>query len=380
MAEEKTGSIFSKLKGAAAPAPAPRPSEPQQSAPPPPPARPEQPAGAPPPPPPLPMPDFRSAALEAELRSLREEIEALKNRPAAPPSAPPPPPGSGEDFAFRLERAEKMVAELRQHAAAADEALRAEAAKAVSKDEIKNIDLKVTDLAATFDSLSRNYTGEGELAARLEKAETALAGMKTALEGQQRKVRAELDTLAPRATADELRVNLAAALAALDEIKLNYGQYSDELSAVAAECRKALGEAQGLARAAAQGGVAGRFDEHLKDAVARANTRLSELETAMHAGFSELSAKLNSSEVLYNKMFSAAEERLAKSLEPRLKDMDGQLRWLRENLIRLSDDYTVVAERKMRALEAKYAAFEAISRRMDAIDAALKKGGRIGLP
>jgi len=79
-------------------------------------------------------------------------------------------------------------------------------------------------------------------------------------------------------------------------------------------------------------------------------------------------------------MFSAAEERLAKGLEPRLKDMDGQLRWLRESVIRLSDDYAVVTERRMRALEAKYSAFETIARRMDAIDAALKKAGRIGLP
>lgn len=369
------GSIFSKFRkdpAQAAPEPAP----------PPPPLPKAEGQFLPPPPPPLPQgPDPRVAALEGELRELRGELEALKNRPEpAPAPAPAPPDGGGAEFAFRLGRAEELVDGLRRQVSACEEGLRAEAGKAVSRDELRDMALRVADLAEAFDGLKRSVASEGELAARLGQAEAAAASLKTAFEGQQRRLKGELDALAPRAAADEVRVNLAAATASLDEMKRNFAQYSEELHAVGAECRRALGEAQGLARVAAQGGATGRFDEHLKEIVAKLNGRLSEVETAMHAGLSELTARLNSGEVLYNKVFSAAEERLAESLEPRMKDIDGQLRWLRETVIRLSDDYTVVAERKMRALEAKYSAFEVISRRMDAIDAALKMGGRLGLP
>jgi len=385
MAEENNGSIFDKFRKKA-PAAA-------EGLPPPPPRLPQF---TPPPLPPLPMPAFpdekaaelagktsaldsKTAALAGELAALRAELEILKNRPELP-AAPPPPQGGGEEFAFRLGRAEAVLAELRAQVAAGAEALRAEAAKAATRDELKDMELRVGDLSVSFDGLKRTFSSEGELAGRLEQAEGAVGALKTALEGQQRRLKGELEALAPRALTDEMRVNLAGAVAALDEMKLNFAQYSEELAAVAAECRKALGEAQGLAKAAAQGGVAGRFDEHLKDLVAKLSARLSGVETAMHAGVAELAARMSSNEVLYNKMFSAAEERLAKGLEPRLKDMDGQLRWLRESVIRLSDDYAVVTERRMRALEAKYSAFETIARRMDAIDAALKKAGRIGLP
>ncbi|MDD2805634.1 MAG: hypothetical protein PHV33_08775 [Elusimicrobiales bacterium] len=394
MAEENNGSIFGKFRKKAAPA------APAEGLPPPPPRLPQF---TPPPLPPLPMPalpdgkaaelevktgalsaktgelDAKTAELAGELAALRGELEALKNRPETP-AAPPPPQGGGEEFAFRLGRAEAVLAELRGQVSAGADALRAEAAKAATRDELKDMGLRVSDLSVSFDGLRRTFSSEGELAGRLEQAEGAVAALKTALEGQQRRLKGELEALAPRALTDEMRVNLSGAVSALDEMKLNFAQYSEELAAVAAECRKALGEAQGLAKAAAQGGVAGRFDEHLKDLVAKLSARLSEVETAMHAGVAELAARMNSNEVLYNKMFSAAEERLAKGLEPKLKDIDGQLRWLRESVIRLSDDYAVVAERRMRALEAKYSAFETIARRMDAIDAALKKAGRIGLP
>lgn len=219
---------------------------------------------------------------------------------------------------------------------------------------------------------------EEELAARLELAESSLAGLKAAFEGQRARFEGELDAVAQKDSVEALRVNLAAALTALDGMKLNFAQYADELAASRSECRKALGEAQGLARVAAQNQAGGQLDGFLRDSVDRLSARLAELETAMHAGLSELSARFTANEVLYGKMFSSAEERLKKGLEPQLKRVEGELRWLRENLLRLSDDYTVVAERKIRALEAKYSAFEAISRRMDAIDAALRMGAKKG--
>lgn len=375
MAEEN-GSIFDKFRKPAGPAAQPGAGQPL---PPPPPPRPAA-AGPLPPPPPLPpqQPDQRVTALQEEVAALRAELAELKSRPA--PEQPRPPEGGGNEFAFRLGRAEELLEALRRQLSSDEEAMREGDGKAASRDELKDMGLRVGDLGASFDGLKRAVSSEGELAARLGQTEAAVTELRTVLEGQQRKLKSELEALAPRETADEMRVNLAGAIASLDEMKLNFAQYSEELSSMGAECRKALGEAQGLAKAAAQGGGAARFDEHLKDLVAKLHTRLAQVETAMHAGLSELAARFNGSEVLYNKMFSAAEERLNESLGPKLKDIDGQLRWLRENVIRLADDYTVVAERKMKALEAKYSAFEAISRRMDAIDAALKMGGRIGLP
>lgn len=189
-----------------------------------------------------------------------------------------------------------------------------------------------------------------------------------------------MDAAARKDSVEALRVNMVSALAALEEMRLNFAQYGEELAASRSECRKALGEAQGLAKAAAQSQVSGQLDGFVREAVGKMSARLAELETAMHAGLSELAARFNSNEVLYGKMFSSAEERLGKGLEPQLKNIDGQLRWLRDSLLKLSDDYTVVAERKIRALEGKYSAFEAMARRMDSIDAALKKGGKIGLP
>ncbi|OIO02348.1 MAG: hypothetical protein COX65_04895 [Elusimicrobia bacterium CG_4_10_14_0_2_um_filter_56_8] len=374
--EENSGSIFSKLKKD--PAPGPKPAAeaaPQAALPPPPPPRPN----LPPPPPLPPVRDERLAGLEAAVLALQSELDAVKNRPA-PQAAPLPPTVGGEEFAFRLARTEQTLEQLRKQLAADEESAASRAGKAVSKDEVKNIDLRITDLAASLEGLGRAFAREGELAARLERAEAAIGEIKTLQPGQQSQIRASLDALAPREEVDALRVNVSGALESLEEMKSRLSLYSEEFSGVERGCRKALGEMQGYVKSAEQKPMAEKFDEYLKESVARLSDRLAEAETAMHAGLAELSGRLTANEILYKKIFTEAEERLRKSVEPELKSVDGQLKWLRENMIRLSDDYTVVAERKMRALEGKYAAFEAIARRMDAIDAALKMGGKIGLP
>ncbi|MDP2864693.1 MAG: hypothetical protein Q8O90_00430 [Elusimicrobiota bacterium] len=284
------------------------------------------------------------------------------------------------DLLRRLERAESVIEDLRRQAAAAEEEGRERAAKAASKDEVKNIDLRMSDLAAAYDGLGRAFAREGELAARLELAEGALAEFETQLPGQQAQLKTKLDVLAPKEEVDALRVSVSGAASALDGMKKRFTQYAEEFSGVERECRKALGEMQGYVKSAQEKPLTEKFDEYLKESVARLSDKLAEVETAMHSGLAEMSGKLLAGEVLYKKIFTEAEERLRKSVEPELKSMDGQLKRLRENMIRLSDDYTVVAERKMRALEGKYSAFEAIARRMDAIDAALKMGGKIGLP
>lgn len=295
-------------------------------------------------------------------------------QPPPPPDEAPasPQPEETDMLRLRVDRAEALIVDLQRRAAEAEEALGARPAAAAQ--EPQGHDPRISELASSLDALKLRASREGELAARLEVAESSLAGLKSAFDGQRSRLEAELDGLAQKDAVEAMRVNLSASLTALDEMKLNFAQYADELSASRSECRKALGEAQGLARAAAQNQAAGQMDGFVRDSVTRLGAKLAELETAMHAGLSELSVRFNANEVLYNKMFASAEERLKKGIEPQLKSIDGQLRWLRENLLRLSDDYTVVAERKMKALESKYAAFEAISRRMDSIDAALRMG------
>ncbi len=302
-------------------------------------------------------------------------MEKENNEPSArggtPPPPLPPPPAADAALRGRLERVEAQLEELRGclHSAAVSPG-----------DGLRDVAQRLSGLEALVDGLKRTFASEGELAARLAQAEGALASLRTAFEGQNRRTGLELDARAGRDAVDGMRVDLTVALSSIDEMKLSLAQSTDELSALGSECRRALGEAKGMLKAAEQNRGAALFDEHLREVVARLGARLSETETEMHAGFAELSGRLKANEVLYKKMFSDAEERLAKSVEPQLKGIEGQLRWLRENLIRLSDDYAVVTERKIRALEAKYSAFEAISRRMDAIDAALKKSGRLGLP
>ena len=381
--QENSGSIFSKYKKDAEPAPRPAPGGAQKAAfnpPPPVPAgvNPPPPLPVYPPPPPLASPsEGRVAALEASVKALQAQLEILENKPA---ELPPPPEMGVEEPGARLVRAEAVMAELRFRIEAVEDAAAGRAAKAASKDEIKNIELRISDLAASFDGLKRTFAREGELAARLERAESSLTEFATAQQGREAQLRQNLAELAPREELDTLRVNVSASAAALDDMKKRFAQYAAEFSGVEHECRKALGEVRGYVKSAEQKPLEAKFDEYLKESVAKLSVKLAELETTMHAGMAEVAGRLTAGEILYKKVFTEAEERLRKSVEPELKSVDGQLKWLRENLIRLSDDYTVVAERKMRALEGKYSAFEAISRRMDAIDAALKKGGRIGLP
>ncbi|MDT8287844.1 MAG: hypothetical protein RQ748_12100 [Elusimicrobiales bacterium] len=365
---EDSGSIFSDLRKKIPP---PVEAEKKTYNPPPPP-----PERAPPAPPLPPIPGAETTALKTEFLALREELKELKKISAASAL-----PGSGEEFAFRLRRAEEMIAELRVKVEAGEEFVRAETAKAAPRNELNDMDLRVVDLIESFSRLQRTFSSGGELAARLDQAESAVAGLRDVFDGHQIRLKAELDTLAPREAVDEMRVKLMAATGALEEIKRDLERYSAEFESMTAECRKALGEMRGLAKAAEESEAADpRFEQHLAETVSKLNVRISGMETAMHAGLSELSARLKSNETCYGKMFAAAEERLEKNLEPKLKDIDGQLHWLRTNMIRLSDDYSVATERKIRALEAKYSAFETISRRMDAIDAALKDNGGIGLP
>lgn len=273
-----------------------------------------------------PAPDARVQALEAELRGLKEEFAVFK----AGPPRPAPPPAHPQLLA-RLERAESII-----------EAQRAQLAGAVNKAEVGGLAQRIAGLEAAVAELRRSVAGEGELAARLERSVAEFAEVKKAL-------------------------------AELEEVKRGGAQNAEEFFRIERECRKALGEMRGYVGSAAEKPLAGRFDEHLKEAVSRLNVKLAEAETALHAGLSRLNSRLDAERALSEKIFAEAGERLGKSVEPGLKAAAEETKWLREKVLWLTDEYKIVMERKIRALEGKYAAFEAISGRMDTITEALEK-------
>jgi hypothetical protein len=314
--------------------------------------------------------DARVPSLEAALRDLRSDFDAYRARPLPPA----PPPKADSELVCRLERAESVLAGLRAELATVVNREEARAGAAATKGEVKNLDLRMTDLNAAFDGLKRSLSGEGEMAARLLLTESELAEVKTAFAAHRYSVRRSLEALVPKEEIEALRVGLAAALDGLADVKRSEAQYAGEFAEIESECRKALGEMQGYVEASKEKSPAARFDEHLKNSLGKMNGKLAEVETALHAGLTKLSSRLNGDRVLYDKMFAEAEERVRAGLAPELKAAEGETKWLRENVIWLMDEYKVVMERKIRALEGKYSAFEAISKRMDTISEVLQKG------
>ena len=211
-----------------------------------------------------------------------------------------------------------------------------------------------------------------ESAARLERLEKSVAQFGPLLADQE----ARQQLVGPGGGLKEelgiVNSGVSNMLAVFESMKRSLSQYAAEFSGIERECRKSLGEMQGYIRNIDQKLVTERFDEYLKDSVSRLNGKLASVETAMHAGLSDLSSRLMTSEVLYGKIFTEAEDRLRKGLEPDIQAVNGRLKDLRSKVSWLTDEYSIVMERKMRVLEAKYSAFDAISARMDTISEALK--------
>ncbi|MEK7721891.1 MAG: hypothetical protein AAB359_05830 [Elusimicrobiota bacterium] len=118
--------------------------------------------------------------------------------------------------------------------------------------------------------------------------------------------------------------------------------------------------------------VSEMLGEYLRDQVAGLNIKVTEAGNSMNLSLSDMSARLTADEAVYGKMFSEAEDRVKRSLGGEIVALDVRLKKLRESVVWLEDEYRIVMERKIRALEGKYAAFEAISVRMDTISSALK--------
>ncbi len=403
---EKKNSIFAGLIPASAPSPAPAPAQ----------AKPES--------------DARVAGLEASVKALRAEINALKQAASRP--LPPAPAKTTDAVEPRLERLEKAVTELGFAGQQARQKLNIEGG--VSNKELEIVNAGVVNILTLFEVMKRGisqYTAEfsgierecrkslGEMQGYVkdldqklgagksdEYLKESLARMNDKLAGVEKAMHAGLSDLSSRLVAgeglygklfagaeDRLKKELEPDIQAvngrlndlsakmtlftdegvvMDRKMRGLSQYAAEFSDIERECRKSLGEIQGYVKNIDQKLVAERFDEYLKDSVSRLNGKLAGVEKAMHAGLSDLSSRLMTSEVLYGKIFSDAEDKLRKGLEPDMQEVNGRLKDLRAKVTWLTDEYSIVMERKMRVLEAKYSAFDVISARMDTINEVLK--------
>jgi hypothetical protein len=202
---------------------------------------------------------------------------------------------------------------------------------------------------------------------RLESSEAGLADLKANLAAYQALVKKRLETPASKDEVESVSFSVAEALSQFEAARRSLSEYTEEFSGIEQECRKSLGEMRGHIRNISQKLVADRFDAHLKESVSRLDARLAELEKAMYAGLADLAGRLISNEALYGKILAAAEERLKKVLEPDLEAVNGRLRGMSEKITWLMDEHNIVMERRLRALEAKSSAFDAISVRLDTL-------------
>ncbi len=230
---------------------------------------------------------------------------------------------------------------------------------------IAELEAAVKALRAEVAVLRGVQAGPGrEMTARLERSENMVAELRREVAAQSEGCKASLE-----------------GVAAWEEIKkkeLHLSDYLGRFSAIENECRKSLGEMQGFAKNIGEKLISERFDEYLRESVARLSGKLADVETAMYAGLGDVSSRLMVNEVLYKKMFTDAEERLKKSIEPELRVLGSQMKTVGEKVAWLSDEYEMVTRLKVRALEGKYSAFEAISKRMDIISDSLGRAGKPG--
>lgn len=177
-----------------------------------------------------------------------------------------------------------------------------------------------------------------------------------------------------RELASAAEARAAAAVAAADlAVRLEASEHA------AAELKVLLAAQQAqLTKLGEKGYAAAGIDEYLRETVSKLNVRLAEAESSMQAAIADISGRLTAGDAVYRKMFSDAETLLRKTVGGEIRGLESGQNKLRETLVWLADEYKVVMERKIRALEAKYSAFEAISRRMDSIDAALRMGAKKG--
>jgi DNA-binding FrmR family transcriptional regulator len=216
-----------------------------------------------------------------------------------------------------------------------------------------------------------------ETAARLARSEGGLEELKNSVETMRELVATLSKPPATKEDLEKVGLNIDDTLASFEAMQRKLAGYAGEFGGIEQECRKSLGEMRGCLRNVTQKIMSERLDAHLKESVSRLADRIADVETAMHAGLGDLSSRLMSDKVLYEKIFAEAEERLRKVLEPDMEAVRGRLKNLSDRIVWLTDEYNIVIERKIRALEAKYSAFDAMAARLEAISGIVlpEKGG-----
>lgn len=247
-------------------------------------------------------------------------------------------------------------------------------------------DAKIAGLEAAVKALQAEIAGlkeavtrppppvkpDSELTSRLASAEGGIAELKSIQVDLQSQFKQYPINPASAQDIENVKFSVSEALSDFVAVKRELSQYSEDFTKIEHECRKALGEMQGYVKSISHKLASERFDEHLKETVSQLNGKLAEVEKTMYAGLSDLSSRLMTSEVVYGKIFAESEDRLRKGLEPDLQAVNGRLKDLRTKVTWLTDEYSIVMERKMRALEAKYSAFDVLSARLDTIEPARK--------
>ena len=348
--------------------------------------------------------DARVAGLEAAVKALQSEIAALKQAASRPQPPPPPPPLSlpakhDKDLISRLERSESGVLELKNMFFEYQSQMEKHLEVIASKNEVsENGVLGLKNMFLEYQSQIKKHLEI--IASKNEASENGVLEFKTMFSEYRSQMKKHLEIITSKneelaalrgmsaesltafetmmkhtvnAEVDAVKVMVSDKLAAFEAMrKRTVSEYTAEFSGIERECRKTLGEVKGYLENVSQKLVAERFDDYLKDSVSRLSGKVADVEKAMHTGLADLSSRLMSDEVLYGKIFVESEDRLRKGLEPDMQAVNGQLKSLREKLTWLTDEYSIVMERKMRALEVKYSAFDVISARMDTINEALR--------
>jgi hypothetical protein len=243
---------------------------------------------------------------------------------------------------------------------------------------VKTLKAEIAALNAAVTRPAPPVKPDKELLARLDRSEAGLLQLKTIVSECQFKVEECLEKAVSKDDIAAVNFSVSDVVSSFEAMKRRLSDYAAEFSGVEHECRKYIGELRGYVKNIDQKLVAERFDEYLKNSVSRQSAKLAEVETAMHTGLADLSSRLMSDEVLYGKIFAESEERIKKGMEPDMQEVSGQVKNLREKVTWLMDEYNIVMERKMRALEAKYSAFDALAVRMDTITEAILPDGNAG--
>lgn len=277
------------------------------------------------------------------------------------------------DLAARLERSEVSMTELRRELAAQRDALRDYQERSVSKDLLRAFETRLSGFEAGLSGLSAAAASETALALRLEKAEAELAGLRHASEAATAALERRLTAMPDNNRLEGLRGEFSEVINAFETMKKSFSAYADNFSGIERECRKALGDVQGYARGAARQTFEEGWGEHLKNSVGILSTKLADVETGLRAALADISGRVAAGEALHNKITASVEERLRKAIEPETKALQAGLLELRSKVTWLTDEYQVVMERKIRALEGQKGAFEAIVKRMDSLSEDIKR-------